>query len=74
VAAANAAFNASHKISYYDVHLQSETLHLTDEYDVVITGHRGFLTKEALEDIAHTTLNNIFEFATTGMCRNQVRA
>jgi D-lactate dehydrogenase len=42
--------------------------------NVVITGHQGFLTKEALEDIAQTTLNNIVEFATTGVCRNQVRA
>ncbi len=42
--------------------------------NVVITGHQGFLTKEALDDIAQTTLNNIVEFATTGICRNQVRA
>ncbi len=42
--------------------------------NVIITGHQGFLTKEALEDIALTTLNNIVEFATTGRCRNQVPA
>jgi D-lactate dehydrogenase len=42
--------------------------------NVVVTGHQGFLTKEALEDIAETTLNNIIEFATTGTCRNQVQA
>jgi D-lactate dehydrogenase len=42
--------------------------------NVVITGHQGFLTREALEDIAKTTLENILEFATTGTCRNQVRA
>jgi D-lactate dehydrogenase len=40
--------------------------------NVIVTGHQGFLTKEALEDIAETTLNNIIEFATTGTCRNQV--
>jgi D-lactate dehydrogenase len=42
--------------------------------NVVVTGHQGFLTKEALEDIADTTVNNIIEFATTGTCRNQVQA
>ena len=42
--------------------------------NVVVTGHQGFLTKEALEDIAKTTIENILEFATTGTCRNQVRA
>jgi D-lactate dehydrogenase len=42
--------------------------------NVVVTGHQGFLTREALEDIAKTTLENILEFATTGTCRNQVRA
>jgi len=42
--------------------------------NVVITGHQGFLTKEALEDIAETTLKNILEFAATGKCRNLVRA
>jgi D-lactate dehydrogenase len=42
--------------------------------NVVVTGHQGFLTKEALEEIAQTTLNNIVEFATTGRCRNQLRA
>jgi D-lactate dehydrogenase len=42
--------------------------------NVVVTGHQGFLTKEALADIAETTLNNIIEFATTGTCRNQVQA
>jgi D-lactate dehydrogenase len=39
--------------------------------NVVITGHQAFLTKEALEHIAQTTIDNIVEFATTGTCRNQ---
>jgi D-lactate dehydrogenase len=30
--------------------------------NVLITGHQAFLTKEALEQISHTTLNNITEF------------
>src|ERR1700736_5083675 len=42
--------------------------------NVVITGHQGFLTSEALQHIAQTTVENIVEFATTGNCRNHVRA
>jgi D-lactate dehydrogenase len=41
--------------------------------NVVITGHQGFLTKEALERIAQSTVDNIVEFSATGSCRNQVR-
>jgi D-lactate dehydrogenase len=42
--------------------------------NVVITGHQAFLTKEALEHIAQTTIENIIEFAATKACRNHVRA
>jgi D-lactate dehydrogenase len=42
--------------------------------NVVITGHQAFLTKEALEHIAQTTIDNIVEFAATGACRNRIRA
>jgi D-lactate dehydrogenase len=42
--------------------------------NVLITGHQAFLTKEALQQIAQTTLSNIVEFATIGRCRNQVRS
>jgi D-lactate dehydrogenase len=42
--------------------------------NVVITGHQAFLTNEALQHIAQTTVENIAEFSTTGTCRNQVRA
>jgi D-lactate dehydrogenase len=42
--------------------------------NVLITGHQAFLTKEALQQIAKTTLSNIVEFATIGRCRNQVRS
>ncbi len=41
--------------------------------NVVITGHQAFLTKEALEHIAQSTIDNIVEFAATKTCRNQVR-
>src|ERR1700736_969957 len=41
--------------------------------NVLITGHQAFLTREALEHIAQTTVENIVEFGATKMCRNQVR-
>jgi D-lactate dehydrogenase len=40
--------------------------------NVVITGHQAFLTKEALDHIAQTTIDNILEFAIAGTCCNQV--
>src|SRR5260221_13862894 len=42
--------------------------------NVVIAGHQAFLTKEALEHIAQTTIGNILEFAATATCSNQVRS
>jgi D-lactate dehydrogenase len=41
--------------------------------NVVITGHQAFLTREALEHIAQTTIDNILEFAATATCCNLVR-
>ncbi|HET9374648.1 MAG TPA: 2-hydroxyacid dehydrogenase, partial [Chthoniobacterales bacterium] len=41
--------------------------------NVVITGHQAFLTREALDQIAQTTIDNILEFAAGRPCRNQVR-
>jgi D-lactate dehydrogenase len=40
--------------------------------NVVITGHQGFFTREALENIAQTTLQNITDIETQGGCQNQV--
>jgi D-lactate dehydrogenase len=40
--------------------------------NVVITGHQAFLTREALDQIAQTTIDNILEFAAGRPCRNQV--
>jgi D-lactate dehydrogenase len=40
--------------------------------NVVITGHQGFFTWEALENIAHTTLQNITDIEAQGSCQNQV--
>ncbi|MBN1914395.1 MAG: 2-hydroxyacid dehydrogenase [Parachlamydiales bacterium] len=40
--------------------------------NVVITTHQGFFTKEALEAIAHTTLENIHQCVTEKKCNNDV--
>ncbi len=41
--------------------------------NVLITGHQAFFTREALENIAATTLANIAEWEASGTCRNSVR-
>ncbi|MEO1375105.1 MAG: 2-hydroxyacid dehydrogenase [Cyanobacteria bacterium J06635_10] len=40
--------------------------------NVVITAHQAFFTKNALQNIAQTTLSNITEFEKTGECTNTV--
>jgi D-lactate dehydrogenase len=40
--------------------------------NVLITGHQAFFTKQALENIAQTTLANISELEATGTCRNLI--
>ena len=40
--------------------------------NVLITGHQGFFTVEALTSIAQTTLQNISIFEKTGKCQNEV--
>ena len=40
--------------------------------NVLITAHQAFFTKEAVENIAQTTLENIREFLATGVCKNSV--
>jgi D-lactate dehydrogenase len=42
--------------------------------NVIITGHQAFFTRNALANIAHTTLANIDEVERTGRCENQVSA
>jgi D-lactate dehydrogenase len=42
--------------------------------NVIVTSHQAFLTREALNNIAHTTLENIAEYTDTGKCSNEVRA
>ena len=40
--------------------------------NVIVTSHQAFLTEEALENIAQTTVKNIVEFMETGQCLNEV--
>lgn len=40
--------------------------------NVLITGHQAFFTRNALENIADTTIRNIDEVAKTGKCANSV--
>lgn len=42
--------------------------------NVLITGHQAFFTRNALEKIAKTTLDNITEFERSGICKNQISA
>lgn len=41
--------------------------------NVLITGHQGFFTKEAMEDIAKTTLQNITDFENGKQTGNEVK-
>lgn len=40
--------------------------------NVIVTSHQAFLTKDALENIAETTVGNIQEFFESGICRNEL--
>ena len=40
--------------------------------NVLITSHQGFFTKEALTNIASTTLDNIAEFFKGGYLKNEI--
>lgn len=42
--------------------------------NVVVTGHQAFFTREALENIAGTTIHNLSEWQQTGACKNAVQA
>ena len=42
--------------------------------NVLVTGHQGFFTVEALTAIAETTMANLSSFETTGMADNQIAA
>ena len=40
--------------------------------NVIVTSHQAFLTQEALQNIAETTVNNIRSFFRDGVCENEV--
>ncbi len=40
--------------------------------NVIVTSHQAFLTREALDSIAKTTLNNLKEFFESGKCKNAI--
>ena len=42
--------------------------------NVMITGHQGYFTREAISNIANTTLQNVSEFENSGSCDNQLLA
>lgn len=53
--------------------LEDDTLaRLISMPNVILTSHQAFLTEEALEGIATTTVNNIITFFETGKCENEV--
>ena len=40
--------------------------------NVIVTSHQAFLTKEALENIAETTIGNILSYFEKGECQNEI--
>lgn len=42
--------------------------------NVIVTGHQGFFTEEALAEIVRVTIGNLTEFERTGGCANAVTA
>ncbi len=40
--------------------------------NVIVTSHQAFLTEEALENIAETTIRNIVDFTENGECHNEI--
>jgi D-lactate dehydrogenase len=40
--------------------------------NVIVTSHQAFLTEEALENIAETTVRNIVDFTENGECPNEI--
>ena len=40
--------------------------------NVIVTSHQAFLTEEALENIAETTVENLVSFFEKGQCENEL--
>ncbi len=55
--------------------IQDDTFQLLQSFpNVAITAHQGFFTRNALEEIAATTIGNLSDFAGDRHCPNQVTA
>ena len=53
--------------------LEDDTLaRLISMPNVIVTSHQAFLTREALDNIAETTINNIVTFFRDGQCENEL--
>ena len=53
--------------------LEDDTLaRLISMPNVIVTSHQAFLTREALDNIAETTINNIVTFFSDGRCENEL--
>ena len=51
--------------------LEDDTLaRLISMPNVIVTSHQAFLTEDALDNIAQTTVQNIVDMITTGQCAN----
>ncbi|SDJ56162.1 2-hydroxyacid dehydrogenase [Microbulbifer yueqingensis] len=73
-----------------DVYEEEDTLFFEDRSDrilrddvfarlltfnnVLVTGHQGYFTREAISNIAKTTLANVTEYETSGECSNALSA
>lgn len=53
--------------------LEDDTLaRLISMPNVIVSSHQAFLTAEALENIAETTINNLVQLESTGKCENEL--
>lgn len=53
--------------------MEDDTLaRLVSMPNVIVTSHQAFLTEEALENIAETTVKNLVGFSETGQCPNEL--
>lgn len=58
---------------FSDSFIEDDTLaRLISMPNVLVTSHQAFLTSEALENIASTTLTSIIDFRTTGISSNEL--
>jgi D-lactate dehydrogenase len=56
-----------------DTVIQDDVFQLLQSFsNVLITAHQAFFTRNALTNIAETTLSNITEFEQTGRCKNTI--